>query len=225
MEKDRGEFRSPKDLNTEFRKILSALPAVQMSMLGTVMTDEITDPFDMTEEEKLVFETMFGEDVDPTFEAHELLAEIAKGEVTMIRRKNSFYNAALKSRPAPLLPYIKGTDTFRDFYVPREIERMSIDGVSEGGKSHQLYGNEMGGIFDAFSVGSIEEKSLQIFIGDINWYGVSPFTFIGKMFPADYVNDPVYKRMVNTGRAWSDQFMKLYKRAPLDMHGEMLEIP
>jgi len=243
MEQERpySELQPP-ELNKEFHRLFGLVSAIQISMLGTIIGDDSTE---MTDDEHTAFhgilqrlknpryvdtvlgnpfEGMTTEEIEASLSESEREIYIgqAKGAVAMERRMT--FGATLLVKLEDFMPFIQGTDSFKQGYIPREMRRCIRDGVSEGGKDHWLYGNdELGGIFHPKTVGGIEERSLQIFSQDIAWYGVSPF--IGRVFEADYDNDQVYRDMVDLGRRWKPEFIEMYKRAPLDMRGQDIQIP
>ncbi|MBI3341570.1 hypothetical protein HY024_00445 [Candidatus Curtissbacteria bacterium] len=226
---------SPAELNAEFRALFLAAPAVEMSMLGTLMGADAS--VEMTPEERVVYlEELAGwrdeiypgmmlEDVEAGLDetSREFIIDSAKGEAARRRRATSFYNAALLNKLIPLKPFIQGTAAFREEYVPRELERITIDGIGEGGQHHLLYGDDLGGIFHPQSAPAIEMKSFQRFAGDIEWYGVSPI--VGRVFVPDYDRDPNYRSAVDLARKWRVQLLERDKRAPLDIHGREIILP
>ena len=235
----------PQELNEEFHKLFGAISARPISMLGTIMDD---DSLEMTDEEQAEYDKtletlrqdyeltdkIFGmhrqfrnlDEVEATLDdsLRSILIGQAKGDVAREKRAKSFYSAAIMVKLGGLMPYVRGTDSFKD-YIRREIGRYIMEGISDGGKGHWLYGDEQGGIFADESVEGIEERSIQIFSADINWYGLDPLMIMGRMFEADYDNDPNYRGMVDLGRKWKQEFNEKYGRQPVDVYSQEIKIP
>lgn len=223
----------PDALNSEFRMLFVAAPAVGMSVLGTLMEESSTE---MTDEQRVVYleeltayrdEIYHGMTLEEVEEQlgeneRELIIEQAKGEAARRGRDNSFYNAALLNKLEPFMPFVQGTSSFKE-YIRREMKRITIDGIGRDGQDHWLYGDDLGGIFHHQSAPPLEAKSFQMFASDINWYGVSPI--VGRVFEPSYEDDPIYKSAVDLGRQWKIEFQERYQRVPLDVHGREITIP
>lgn len=232
----------PAELNDEFHKLMGLVSANQISLMGTIMGEE---SIEMTDQEQAyylgILESMktneraglfggnpyaamtLGEiDTSLNEDTREAFIAQAKGAAAMERRMT--FGATLLVKLGELMPFVQGTDSFKE-YIPREMRRCIRDGINEGGKSHWLYGDDTGGMFHPVAVEPIEEKSFQIFANDIEWYGLDPMMVMGRLFEADYQKDPVYREMVDLGRRWKPQFVERYSRAPIDVHGQEIQIP
>jgi hypothetical protein len=214
MEKEHGDERSPSELNKEFRKILDTLPQGSLSMLGTIMdspTEKLDNFYDLFPKE--------GIDVfDPFDPWNEYFAEKARGRELINRRLISSYTYAILNKVAELSPKIQGTETFKVYYVPRSIKESLVFGANIDRTTHELYGDEAGGIFNPESVGEIEEKAFQRYWGDIQWYGVGLFGGMVKPIEIDYEGDSK-QDMVGRAQVWMQQFIEKYGRPPKDVFG------
>lgn len=218
---------SPVELNLEFRRLFQAIPAVEISMLGTIMdSGGESVSLEMTDLERESFQYLFPDTDKRELDEDtlEMFVEMAKGHAVTRRRADSMYGAAIMTKLEPLIPFVKGTGSFNE-YIRREVSRCIRDGIGNEGKDHWLYGGELGGIFNSESVEQIEEVSIQIFHGDVKWYGRSPMPPFPQMFEADYDNDPNYRSIVDLGRKWKKEFVEKYKRVPTDVRAGEIVFP
>lgn len=221
MENERIEQRSPRELNKEFRDLLASAPSVQIA--GTLKFDEpwhgVSDlkHNEFTDFRELVEEEYFRTHYEPVLYKgdfiYEAWSKIIEAKVLERKRLDFRYRADILLKLPPLLPFIKGTESFANFFIPRELRRLMIEGVSYAGQNHYLYGDEQGGIFNDDSVGEIEEHSFQVFEGDI------------RMLTTDYDIGTTYRWLVDMGRVWKPEFIDKYKRVPMNTRGEEIIIP
>lgn len=240
-ERDYSQLQ-PTELNDEYHKLFGLLPAIEISMAGTITG---SDSLEMDETELPFYQrilqdlkdldntaTVFGnpyagmtlEEIDARIgSSRNMFIQQAKGAAAMARRMT--FGATILVKLEDFTPYVKGTDSFKE-YMCREMRRCIRDGTRDGGRGHWLYGDDiLGGVFHPQAVEPIEEKSFQIFSQDIAWYGLDPMGIMGRLFDADYDNDPNYREIVDLGRAWKPHFLERYGRVPIDLYGQEIQIP
>lgn len=226
MEKERGEQRIPRELNNEFRKLLASAPSVQLGVRGLVFDDPWEGASNLKHNEGVRYEELvkvrsFSKDPLLILDAW---TDMISREVLKRERLDSRYRVDVLSKLSPLIPFIKGTESFRSFFVPRELGRVLIDGISHAGQDHYFYGDDRGGIFNDDSVREIEERSFQVFIDDIKSHEV-PHLRPGTRDVKAYNNTLIYEELVDRGREWGMEFIGKYSRFPLDKNGGELQIP
>lgn len=221
MERDR-QFKTPTELNGELRELLEALPKSEIGIMGTLSDDGFIEGSDipMTDQEKAAYRYMFDMDYDGE-EYSEILANQAKADVLRHERVISPSSGFLITRlNRDLIPFVQGTNTFKR-YVVRKFVSLISDGLNNP-SGHTFYGDERGVIFHDEAVESIEESSLRVFAGDIEWYGASPLM---RIFTPSYDEDPDYRDLVDMGRLWKSEFAERYGRIPTNKYGGEIIIP
>lgn len=212
MEEEIKDYRSPRELNREFRQLLDAIPTVPISILGTVMDGVEIRPEDLTEEDIRAYEEAVG--FEPTFigdsNFDDIIAEQARGFALMKKRENSEYTRRLMEKLPSLVYSVRGTESFKQ-HIPFEIMNLVQNGIS--GSQNWLYGENEGGIFDENSVADIEQKSLSNFAEDVRWYGSTPF--FSFMNEYDRAVDENYRQMFSKAEKWIAEFKLKYRRNPV----------